>query len=139
MTRLHRAALDHLGLTFATKLDGRGGVDVVVPFDPGPTFGETVAWVAQLSAAVADAEPEVADRTLVTHPVTEPGSAGYVAPYSPVADPGAPVSAPMSWDELDQDTRPDPLSLDEVVQRTSRVGDLFATALEGGQALPRLT
>jgi bifunctional non-homologous end joining protein LigD len=139
MTRLHRAALDHLGLTFATKLDGRGGVDVVVPFDPGPTFGETIAWVTQLSAAVADAEPEVADRTLVTHPVTEPGSAGYVAPYSPVADRGAPVSAPMSWDELDQDTWPDPLSLDEVVERTSRVGDLFATALEGGQSLPRLT
>ena len=52
---------------------------------------------------------------------------------------GAPVSAPISWDELgDQDLRPDSITIRATLERVARRGDLFVTALGEGQRLPRL-
>jgi bifunctional non-homologous end joining protein LigD len=49
------------------------------------------------------------------------------------------VSAPISWDELDdQDLRPDGFSIRTTPERVARRDDLFVTALGEGQRLPRL-
>jgi len=62
-----------------------------------------------------------------------------VAPYSPRAMPGLPVSAPIDWDELDdRSLRPDRWTIRTVVERIRARGDLFAGALGPGQELPRL-
>ena len=40
---------------------------------------------------------------------------------------GAPVSAPITWDELDDpDLRPNRWTIRDVVERVEQVGDLFA-------------
>ena len=60
-----------------------------------------------------------------------------VAPYSPRAAPGAPVSAPIAWDELDDpDLRPDGFTIRSVPERVARLGDVFRPVLGGGQDLP---
>ena len=62
-----------------------------------------------------------------------------VAPYSPRAATGASVSAPISWEELDDPgLRPDSFTIRTVPERVARCGDLFAAALGEGQRLPRL-
>lgn len=62
-----------------------------------------------------------------------------VAPYSPRAAAGAPVSAPISWEELDDPgLRPDSFTIRTVPERVARCGDLFAAVLGEGQPLPRL-
>jgi bifunctional non-homologous end joining protein LigD len=62
-----------------------------------------------------------------------------VAPYSPRATPGAPVSAPIEWDELeDPKLRPDRYTIRTIGRRVEERGDLFAPVLTTHQRLPRL-
>jgi len=52
---------------------------------------------------------------------------------------GAPVSAPITWDELDDpDLRPNRWTVRTIVERVERVGDLFAGAQTDAQELPPL-
>jgi bifunctional non-homologous end joining protein LigD len=60
-----------------------------------------------------------------------------VAPYSPRARAGAPVSAPITWDELDDPAlRPDGFTIRTVLRRLQEHGDLFAGVLTESQVLP---
>ena len=47
---------------------------------------------------------------------------------------GAPVSTPLRWDEIDE-ARPEHFTIATIWDRLSRVGDLFAPVLAGGQLL----
>jgi bifunctional non-homologous end joining protein LigD len=50
---------------------------------------------------------------------------------------GAPVSAPISWDELDDPAlRPDRWTVRDLLERVAEVGDLFAEAQTDAQVLP---
>jgi bifunctional non-homologous end joining protein LigD len=63
-----------------------------------------------------------------------------VAPYSPRAAAGAPVSVPIEWDELDDPAlRPDGFTPRTVPARLDERGDPFRTVLAGDQRLPPLT
>jgi bifunctional non-homologous end joining protein LigD len=63
-----------------------------------------------------------------------------VAPYSPRAAPGAPVSAPIDWDELDDPAlSPDGFTIRTVMRRVEEKGDLFRDVLMNNQRLPRLS
>ena len=60
-----------------------------------------------------------------------------VAPYSARPAPGAPVSMPVTWEELeDPDLRSDRWTLRDAGARLLEVGDLFAGALTTRQKLP---
>ena len=62
-----------------------------------------------------------------------------VAPYSPRPAPGAAVSAPIEWDELDDpELRPDRYTIRTVLPRLAERGDLFADVLRHDQVLPAL-
>jgi bifunctional non-homologous end joining protein LigD len=62
-----------------------------------------------------------------------------VAPYSARPAPGAPVSVPITWEELDDpDLRPDRWTIRSVGDRLAEVGDLFEPALKLEQELPPL-
>ena len=53
LARLHRTALEHLGVRGYAKTSGQRGLQIWIPLEPGPTFDETREWVRQLSRAVA--------------------------------------------------------------------------------------
>jgi bifunctional non-homologous end joining protein LigD len=60
-----------------------------------------------------------------------------VAPYSVRASAGAPVSMPITWDELDDpDLRSDRWTIRNANDRLSEVGDLMAPMLADAQQLP---
>src|SRR5690606_14622283 len=60
-----------------------------------------------------------------------------VAPYSPRPAPGAPVSAPIAWEELDDpELTPDRFTVRNVLDRIAEKGDLFAEVLNHPQRLP---
>jgi bifunctional non-homologous end joining protein LigD len=62
-----------------------------------------------------------------------------VAPYSPRPAPGAPVSAPIDWDELDDPKlTPDAFTIRTVLDRIRTRGDLFRDVLNADQKLPAL-
>jgi bifunctional non-homologous end joining protein LigD len=148
LARLHRTALEHLGVTAAPKVTGRRGIQIWVPIAAGPGFDETRAWVEQVSRAVGATVPdlvswkwEVAARGgLARLDYTQNAiNKTLVSPYSPRPGAGAPVSAPIAWDELDDPAlRPDGFTVRSVMERLEQRGDLFRTVLQHDQRLPRL-
>ena len=111
LARLHRTALEHLGVRARPKVTGRRGIQIWVPIARGPDFDDTRAWVEQLSKAIGAVVPDLVSWKW-EDAATAAGRARLdytqnainktlVAPYSPRAAPGAPVSAPIDWDELD--------------------------------------
>jgi bifunctional non-homologous end joining protein LigD len=149
LTRLHRTALDHLGVRGLPKVTGRRGIQIWIPIAPGPTSAETTAWVEQVSRAVGDVVPELVSwkwelRDRSGHArldyTQNAGHKTLVAPYSPRPSAGAPVSAPIDWDELDDSSlRPDGFTIRNIFGRLAERGDLFRPVLDTNQVLPPIS
>ena len=146
LARLHRAGLEHLGVLARPKLTGRRGVQIWVPVGPGLSFEDTRAWVEQLSKSVASVVPDLvswkwdvrerAGRARLDY-TQNASHKTLVAPYSPRAEAGAPISAPLEWDELDDpDLRPDSVTIRTAVARLAERGDPFRALLNSKQQLP---
>jgi bifunctional non-homologous end joining protein LigD len=149
LARLHCIALRHLGVTGQPKLTGRRGIQIWIPIVRGPGFEDTRSWTRQLSRAVGSAVPELVSwewnvrdrggkaRLDYTQNIS---NKTLVAPYSPRAAPGAPVSAPIEWDELDDPSlRPDSFTIRDFPGRVAERGDPFLPVLTAPQALPPIT
>jgi bifunctional non-homologous end joining protein LigD len=148
LARLFRTALGHLGVTGFPKLTGKRGIQVWIPIVPRYSFVETSAWVEGVSRAVAAIAPDlvswewsVADRkgrARLDYTQNAPIKT-LVAPYAVRPSLGAPVSAPIDWNELDDpDLRPDAWTIRTIPPRVAERGDLFAGALTQAQELPAL-
>ena len=148
LARLHRTALEHLGVSGQPKVTGGRGLHIWVPVGPGPSFSETRAWAEGLSRAIGEVVPDLVSWKWQVEERSGLARLDYtqnavnktlVAPYSPRAAAGAPVSAPIEWAELDDPTlAPDRFTVRNVLARVASKGDLFRTVLEEGQELPRL-
>lgn len=149
LARLHRTALEHLGVTARPKVTGRRGIQIWVPVVPGYTFDDTRAWVEKLSKTVGRVVPELvswqwevkARKGLARLDYTQNAiNKTLVAPYSPRPAPNAPVSVPLTWDELDDpDLRPDRWTIRTVLDRLEVKGDPFRVLLGAAQELPEIT
>lgn len=149
LARLFRTALGHLGVRAYPKLTGSRGIQAWIPVERGRyTYAETSAWVETLSRAVGATVPN-----LVSWEWSKAERGGkarldytqnaaiktLVAPYAVRPRPGAPVSAPIRWEELDApDLRPDRWTIRTLPERVAEVGDLFAGAQADPQVLPPL-
>jgi bifunctional non-homologous end joining protein LigD len=149
LARLHRTALDHLGIHGQPKVTGQRGIQIWIPIRPGPSSAQTSAWAEQLSHAIGDAVPELVSwkwerQSRGGHArldyTQNAGHKTLVAPYSPRPAPGAPVSAPIDWDELDDPAlRPDGITVRTVFGRLAERGDPFRSVLDFDQTLPPIT
>jgi bifunctional non-homologous end joining protein LigD len=148
LARLFRTALGHLGVRGYPKLTGKRGIQVWIPIEPRYGYDETSAWVEGVSRAVASTVPSLVswewskdrrdgrarlDYTQNTYIKT------LVAPYAVRPAPGAPVSAPITWDELDDPSlTAQRWTIRTMPERVAAVGDLFAAAQTDLQPLPKL-
>jgi len=149
LARLFRTALGHLNVLGLPKVTGKRGIQVWIPVRAGYTFEETRDWVDGLSRAVGGMVPDLvswewsksARRGRARLDFTQNASIKtLVAPYSVRAAPGAPVSTPIRWEELDDPKlRPDRWTIRTLPARLKEVGDLFAPALSRTQELPELS
>ncbi|MEO6503290.1 MAG: DNA polymerase ligase N-terminal domain-containing protein [Jatrophihabitantaceae bacterium] len=148
LARLHRTAFEHLGVRACPKVTGRRGIQIWVPISRGPSFSDTRRWVEQLSKTVGAVVPELLSWKWEVRDRAGKARLDYtqnainktlVAPYSTRPAPGAPVSMPISWDELDDPSlRPDGFAMRTVAQRIAEKGDLFRLLLNADQELPAL-
>ena len=148
LARLHRTALDHLDVRACPKVTGQRGIQIWVPVADGCAFDETRAWAEALSRAIGKTVPELVSwewekakrKGLVRLDYTQNAvNKTLVAPFSARPAPGAPVSVPITWDELDDpDLTPDRWTIDTVGERLAEVGDPLAPLVGLQQRLPRL-
>jgi bifunctional non-homologous end joining protein LigD len=148
LAKLYRTALEHLGVRGYAKTTGKRGLQVWIPIERKYSFRETSDWVEKLSRAIGGTVPDLVswewakasrggkarlDYTQNTYIKT------LVAPYSVRPADGAPVSAPIRWDELDDPAlRSDRWTIRTIVERVEQVGDLFEGAQTDLQELPSI-
>jgi len=148
LARLYRAALDHLGVEARPKVSGQRGVQIWVPVAPIYTFEDTRTWVESVSRAIGQTVPDLVSWRW--HKEEREGRARLdytqnainktlVAPFSARPAPGAPVSVPLEWDELDERRlRPDKWTIRNVLDRVDDAGDSLAHLIGKQQKLPSL-
>jgi DNA ligase D len=106
---LVKRVLDDLGLAGAVKTSGAKGVHVFVPIDDTTTIDEAAAATRAIAERAASLDPDVATTAFMKDArggrvfvdATRVGGATVVAAYSPRVRPGAPVSFPVRWEDLD--------------------------------------
>ena len=149
LARLYRTALTHLGVRAYPKVTGGRGLHAWIPIERGRySYGETSAWVEKLSRAVGGAVPDLVswewakksrDGRARLDYTQNAGIKTLVAPYAVRPRPGAPVSVPITWDELDDpDLRPDRWTIRTVLARIAGIGDPWAALPADRQVLPPL-
>ncbi|MBW3589677.1 MAG: non-homologous end-joining DNA ligase [Actinobacteria bacterium] len=147
-----KVVLDGLGLAGFPKTSGGAGLQIFIPIGPGHTYSEVREFCGSVGKLIRAAWPEK-----VTMEPSKPKRAGkvyidvdqnargqtLVAPYSVRPYPGATVSTPLVWEELEEDFMPEAFTIATLFDRVSEVGDLFRPALSLKQelkpALERLT
>jgi bifunctional non-homologous end joining protein LigD len=149
LARLYRTALGHLGVRGFPKVTGQRGIQVWIHVQPRYTFDETRDWVGELSRGVGAVVPELVSWEWGKAQRGGRARLDYtqnalvktlVAPYAVRPVPSGAVSAPITWDELDDPTlRPGRWDLRTVVERVETLGDVFSGVLAEPQALPPLS
>jgi bifunctional non-homologous end joining protein LigD len=148
LARLFRTALEHLDVVARPKVTGGRGVHIYVPIRGGYSFDDTRAWVEKLSRVVGNTVPDLVswkwqksdrDGKARLDFTQNAINRTLVAPYCTRPSPGAPVSVPLEWDELDDpDLRPDRWTIRTICDRLEQQGDPFAELLGVQQDLPPL-
>jgi bifunctional non-homologous end joining protein LigD len=141
-----KGLLGDLGLKTFPLLSGGKGIHVVVPLDATRDWPTVKSFADRFSRAIAEAEPEMFTANI--RKVQRQGrifldwlrnqrGATAVMPYSARAREGAPVSAPIAWEELDGYDSGGHFSIrdaDELIERAS--SKMLAGWGEAKQALP---
>ncbi len=148
LARLYRTALEHLGVRGHPKVTGKRGIQVWIGIARGPGFDDTRDWVEGLSRAIGGTVPDLVSWEWAKRARRGKARLDYtqnainktlVAPYSTRPAPGAPVSMPIGWEELDDpELRPDRWTIRDAVARVASRGDPFRAVLADEQSLPPL-
>ncbi len=134
-----RDALDDAGLPSFAKTSGASGLHLYCPNRKGLDFDTLRAWVRDLAETLSHTHPSLiatahgkthsGKRITIDHAQNGIGK-NTAAPYTLRALPGAPVSTPVSWQEIERGRiRPDDFTLDRLPDRVEAVGDLFSPLL----------
>ena len=134
--RALREVLDGLGLASWVKTSGSKGYHVVVPLPPRATFATSAALADRVAGMLVERLPdhltqafskaERGGRIYIDTARNRPG-ATFAAAYTVRARPGAPVSAPCTWEEIEQGAaEPRAFTLRTMAGRLASVGDLWA-------------
>jgi bifunctional non-homologous end joining protein LigD len=143
VAHLIREALAALDLRSYVKTSGADGIHVLVPITRRSSYHDTYEFAELLSRRLESEHEgllttewlkEKRTGVLVDHRQNGHGKT-IASVYSVRPKPGAPVSTPLHWDELTETIRPRDFTMDVVLERVGRLGDLFEPVLEGGQAL----
>ena len=142
---LVRETLDLLELASYPKTSGSRGIHVLVPVARRQTFGDARDFASIIAGALARAHPGLVTTewarkkrrgVLVDANQNRPGATN-ASVYSVRPRAGAHVSTPLRWDEVVPGLDPSAFTMDAVLDRVARDGDLFAGVLEGKQSLTK--
>lgn len=139
-----REALQSFNLASYPKTSGATGLQVFVPVERKYTYDQLRSFVEYFARLAVKAKPRIAT---VERLVKKRGARVYVdylqnikgktiaSVYGFRPRPGAPVSCPVTWDELAKGITPCQYNIHNIRERLKQVGDLFAPVLNQPQNL----
>jgi bifunctional non-homologous end joining protein LigD len=129
------------------KTSGSKGFHVVVPLDGKAGFGAVSKFAQAVGANLVERDPKYltqefskADRggRIFVDTGRNGYSATFAATYAVRAKPGAPVSAPCAWAELERgEVAPQTFTLRTMAERIAKVGDLWSDLRKNNRSLRR--
>jgi bifunctional non-homologous end joining protein LigD len=133
-----------IGLRPYLKTSGATGLHVFVPVKPGYTYDHTKQFCEAVATHVASEHKDIAtvervvsrrrSRVYVDFGQNRRGQT-VVPAYVVRPRPGAPVSTPIDWDELETDLDPVQFNIKTLPARLAKYGDLFQGTLRDPQDL----
>lgn len=142
-----RDLLDELGLPSWVKTSGSKGFHIAVPLDGKADHGGVSAFAHAVGTVLVKRFPQrltqefsKADRRgrILVDTGRNGYSATFAAAYAVRAKPGAPVSAPCSWEEVARGAvDPRSFTVRTMSRRAAKVGDLWADMRKRKRSLAR--
>jgi bifunctional non-homologous end joining protein LigD len=144
-----RDLLDELGLPSWVKTSGSKGFHIVVPLDGASNMDDVARFASNVGRLFVSHAPD--HLTQEFNKVDRKGriyvdtgrngySATFAAAYTVRAKPGATVSAPCSWKEVEDGTaNPDSFTIRTVPARVAKAGDPWADMLRRRRSLNAAT
>jgi bifunctional non-homologous end joining protein LigD len=145
VARLIKEVLDALELEGLPKTSGSDGMHVLVPIQRRYTYADTREFAEIIAKTL-----ERTHRGLVTTEWSKQKRRGVLidanqngegktiaSVYSVRPREGAPVSTPLRWDEVEERLDPLDFTMETVLGRIDRHGDLFEQVLHGKQSIGR--
>jgi bifunctional non-homologous end joining protein LigD len=131
-----RGALESLGMKPYAKTTGSRGIHVYVPIVRGPTQKEVWSVSKEIARALAAEHPKLvtavyakadrpAGRVLADYNQNAWGRT-LASFYSGRPRPRAPVSTPVTWEEIENGFTIEDFRIDNVLARVAKLGDLWA-------------
>ena len=142
-----RDLLAELGLPSWVKTSGSKGFHIAVPLDGKGDFGEVGRFAHGVAAILIKRDPQnltlefsKADRgdRILVDTGRNGYSATFAATYAVRARPGAPVSAPCTWEEIERgEVGPRTFTLRMMADRIAEAGDLWSDLRKRKRSLRR--
>lgn len=141
-----RRVLERIGLESYSKTSGSRGIHVYVPCKAIYEYERIAQLAEQVATAVAGEHSEVATverskrkrgkRMIYVDHMQNARGKSVVAPYSARPKPGATVSAPLEWSEVERKKiKTEDFHIGNMLRRIERKGDLFRPVLKNKQTL----
>jgi bifunctional non-homologous end joining protein LigD len=144
-----RDLLGELGLQSWIKTSGSKGFHIVVPLDAKADFGTVHRFANTVGTVLVSRDPKrltqefsKADRggRILVDTGRNGYSATFAAPYAVRAKPGAPISAPCTWEEVEKgEVHPQTFTMRTVADRINAVGDLWTDMRKRKYSIVRRT
>jgi bifunctional non-homologous end joining protein LigD len=140
---LVKQALDAFGLIGFPKTSSAEGMHILVPIERRYTYADTRQFaeivagaIARTNRGLATTEWTKSKRRGVLIDANQNGEGKTIATaYSVRPRPGAPVSTPLRWSEVNEDLDPLAFTMPAVLERVRKHGDLYAGVLNTKQRL----
>ncbi|CAN5138799.1 DNA ligase D [soil metagenome] len=140
---LVKQALDAFGLIGFPKTSSAEGMHILVPIERRYTYADTRQFAEIVAGAIARTHRGLATtewtkskRRGVLIDSNQNGEGKTIASaYSVRPRPGAPVSTPLRWSEVNEDLDPLSFTMPVVLERVRKQGDLFESVLTTKQRL----
>lgn len=126
-----RGRFEALGLESFVKTTGGKGLHVVVPVERRLEWDDFKAFTRGIAARMVEDDPErfvinarkaVRGKKIFVDYLRNGRGATAIAPYSTRAREGAPVAAPVSWDELERGVDPKAFTVRSMPDRVDALG-----------------
>ena len=142
-----RDLLEELGLPSWVKTTGSKGFHIVVPLDGSARTDDVERFAHAVGRLIVARDPDHVTQEFSKvdrggRILVDTGRNGYSATfavaYAVRAKPGAPVSAPCTWQEVERgEVVPRSFTVRTLPERVARVGDLWADMKRRGRSLTR--
>lgn len=137
-----RDTLDDMGLRSVAKTSGSRGIHIAIPLPRSTSYRTALAITQDAAARVVErhARQATVERALDNRPrgsvyvdcLQNARGKSVAAAYAVRAKPRATVSAPLTWDEVDESLDLGDFTLATMPERLERTGDLWRLGLKQG-------